>query len=83
MIALIFIVSIVVGIAIFVISTYNTLIKLKNKVKNSWAHIDAQLQRRFDLVPNLIETMKIFNEQEKELLKEIISIKDTFINAYT
>ena len=44
----------------FVITTYNTLVRLRNKVKNSFAQIDTQLQRRFDLIPNLVETVKGF-----------------------
>ena len=66
------VVAIVAGIVIAIrVSTYNELVKLRNKVKNSWAHIDAQLQRRFDLIPNLVEIVKGFAEHEEKLLKNV------------
>jgi len=45
-------------IAVFVIGLYNSLIKLKNKCEEGWADIDTQLKRRYDLIPNLVETVK-------------------------
>ncbi len=73
---------IIIGIiVIFVISTYNTLVKLRNKVKNSWAQIETQLQRRFDLIPNLVETVKGFAAHEKELLENVTASRSGYINA--
>ena len=54
---------------LFVMSTYNSLVKLRNKVKDQWAQIDVQLKRRFDLVPNLVETVKGYAKHEKETFK--------------
>ena len=51
-------VGILVVLVIWVISMYNGLVKERMKVKNSWSQIDVQLQRRFDLIPNLVETVK-------------------------
>ena len=54
MIALIAMVVIVLGIGGWLVSVYNMMVKLRNMVQNSWAQIDVQLKRRFDLVPNLV-----------------------------
>jgi LemA protein len=61
------IVGIVVVIALWVIGVYNTLVQSRNKVKNSWSQIDVQLKRRFDLIPNIVETVKGYAKQEKEI----------------
>lgn len=74
-------VVILVILIAFVISTYNTLVQLRNKVKNSFAQIDTQLQRRFDLIPNLVETVKGFAEHEKELLENVAASRSGFLNA--
>ena len=62
---------IVVAVLIFVITTYNELVRLRNKVKNSFAQIDTQLQRRFDLIPNLVETVKGFATDPGSYVAEI------------
>ncbi len=68
-------------IGTFIMITYNNLIKSKNKVKNSWANIDVQLQRRFDLIPNLVETVKGFIIHEEKVLSNITAIKQQFTNT--
>ncbi len=60
----------IVALAIFV-GVYNSLVRLRNEVKNSWAQIDVQLKRRTDLIPNLIETVKGYMKHEKEVLENI------------
>lgn len=72
---------IVVVILAFVVVTYNDLVRLKNKVKNSFAQIDTQLQRRFDLIPNLVETVKGFAAHEKELLENVTASRSGYMNA--
>ncbi len=67
---------VVLGIAILVllvygVATYNALITLRNRADNAWAQIDVQLKRRFDLIPNLVETVKGYTKHEKETLTEI------------
>lgn len=72
----------IVGITIITyISTYNELVSRRNKVANSWAHIDAQLQRRFELLPSLVEIVTTFTEHEKDLLKNVTSTKDNYLEA--
>ncbi len=72
---------IVVAIVVFVITTYNELVRLRNKVKNAFAQIDTQLQRRFDLIPNLVETVKGFATHEKELLENVAASRSGYMNA--
>lgn len=74
-------VVVVVAIIVFVIVTYNSLVQLRNKVKNAFAQIDTQLQRRFDLIPNLVETVKGFATHEKELLESVAASRSGYINA--
>ena len=57
----------VVVVALFLISVYNGLIRLRNEVDNSFAQIDVQLKRRNDLIPNLVETVKGYAKHEREL----------------
>lgn len=82
MIAVIIIV-ILVAIVGFVIATYNELVQLRNKVKNAFAQIDTQLQRRFDLIPNLVETVQGFASHEKELLENVTASRSGYMNAGT
>ena len=74
---LIILAVVVLGIIIL----YNSLIRLKNQVENSWAQIDVQLKRRFDLIPNLIETVKGYAKHEKELLTDITKARTAFMKA--
>ena len=72
---------VIVAVAVFVVITYNGLVKARNSVKNSFAQIDAQLQRRFDLLPNLVETVKRFATHEKRILEnlELKGITSTYV----
>ena len=76
---LIVVLVIVVLIILWFIATYNKLITLRNKVKDQWAQIDTVLKRRFDLIPNLVETVKGYAKHEKETLEAVIAAR----NAYT
>ncbi len=60
---------------------YNRLITLRNAVSNSWATIDTQLQRRYDLIPNLIETVKGYMRHEREVLESVTKARTAFLNA--
>ena len=72
---------IVVILFILVISIYNSLIKAKLKVENAWSQIDVQLQRRFDLIPNFVETVKGYMEHEKETFEKIAGLRTSWANA--
>ena len=73
-IGVIFVALIVIAI-VLVISTYNKLVVLRNKARNSWAQVDAQLQRRFDLIPNLVETVKGFAAHEAPVFEAAEDLK--------
>lgn len=78
------IVGIVVALLlIFVICTYNSLVKLRNNVKDGWAQIEVLLKRRYDLIPNLVETVKGYTKHEKEALKEIVEARNNALGAKT
>ncbi|HBM74509.1 MAG TPA: hypothetical protein DD429_03000 [Clostridiaceae bacterium] len=68
---------------IAVIGIYNSLVGKRNKVKNSWAQIDVQLKRRFDLIPNLVNTVKGYAAHEKETLEKVIEARNRFASAAT
>ena len=74
---------ILVVIAFWLIATYNGLIQARNKVRNAFAQIDTQLQRRFDLIPNLVETVKGYASHEKELLENVTASRSGYMNATT
>jgi len=71
----------VIIIAIIVVSIYNSLIKLDNRTDNSWAQIDVQLKKRYDLIPNLIETVKGYVKHEKGTLESIVALRNTAMNT--
>ena len=70
----------VVGRIIFKMFTHNKLLKLKNKVENAAAHINVQLQRRFDLIPNLVETVRSASIHEQETIKKISSLFEKYLH---
>ena len=76
---------IIVGILIvfWAISVYNKLIALRNRVKDQWAQIDVQLKRRFDLIPNLVETVKGYAKHEKSTLEDVVKARNTYLSAST
>jgi LemA protein len=76
------IIGIVVGVIVLsIVFLYNSLIRLKNQVKNSFAQIDVQLKRRTDLIPNLIESVKGYMKHEKGVLTEVTKARTAFLNA--
>ena len=72
---------IVVIVALFLVSMYNSLVKLRNQVKNAWAQIDVQLKRRHDLIPNLIETVKGYMHHERDTLENITKARSQAVEA--
>ena len=73
--------GIVVVLIIAVIGMYNSLVQSKIKVDNAWSQIDVQLQRRFDLIPNFVETVKGYMTHEKETFEKIASLRTSWANA--
>lgn len=77
------ILAIVILLMLFVIGVYNSLVTLRKKVENSWSQIDVQLQRRFDLIPNLVETVKGYMNHEEDTFTKISEIRTSWANAST
>jgi LemA protein len=73
--------SIVGLLVIWVIATYNRLVILKNRIENAWSQIDVQLRRRFDLIPNLVETVKGYATHEKEVFEKVTEARASMGNA--
>lgn len=73
---------IVVGIVIALTVSYqNKFVKLQERVRNSWSQIDVQLQKRMDLIPNIVETVKGYASHEKETLEAVISARNRYVTA--
>ena len=79
------VVWIVLGIAVllvlYVIVQYNGLVRLRNRIENAWSQIGVQLQRRYDLIPNLVETVKGYASHEKGVLESVTQARAAAINA--
>lgn len=73
----------VLAIVMAVVGIYNNLVTLRNRVDNAWQNIDTQLQRRNDLIPNLVETVKGYAEHERETLDAVISARNAATSATT
>src|SRR6202790_2278378 len=73
---LIVIIIIIAVLVIANIAIYNRLVMLRNQVKNAWSQIDVQLQRRYDLIPNLVEAVKSYMSYEKGTLEAVINARN-------
>ena len=60
---------------IYVILTYNTLIALRNHIRDAWGNIDTELKRRYDLIPNLVATVKGYAAHEKEIFEHVTQLR--------
>ena len=76
MIIVIILVVVVVLLALYAIVTYNGLVGLRNRIENAWAQIDVQLKRRYDLIPNLVETAKAYMAHERDTLEAVIAARN-------
>jgi len=82
-IGLILLVIIVVILLLIFFGYYNRIIRLENRIDNSWAQIDVQLKRRADLIPNLMETVKGYMTHEKEVLENVTKARSALMSAKT
>ena len=67
-------------VVFWLVGIYNGLVRLRNAVKNAWSQIDVQLKRRYDLIPNLLETVKGYAKHERETLEAVIQARQQAIN---
>ena len=72
---LIGVLAVIVLLILYVVSGYNNFVRLDTAVKSSWAQVENQLQRRFDLIPNLVETVKGYAKQEKDVMVEVTNAR--------
>ena len=73
--------GVIVVLIFAIIGIYNSLVQLRQKVKNSWSQIDVQLQRRFDLIPNLVETVKGYMTHEESVFAKVAELRTSWANA--
>lgn len=77
------VVGVVVAVVVWLISIYNGLVALRNRFKNAFAQIDVQLKRRYDLIPNLVETVKGYAKHEKDIFENIANARTKYFQAQT
>jgi LemA protein len=78
------IIGIVVGVLLLaVVAIYNRLVRLRNRTDNAWAQVDVQLKRRYDLIPNLVETVKGYAAHEKQTFEDVVAARATAQDAST
>jgi LemA protein len=73
--------AVLVGLAVWAISIYNRLVSLRNRFRNAFSQIDVQLKRRYDLIPNLVETAKGYLKHERETLESVTRARNTALAA--
>lgn len=81
MTGLIILLAVVLVILFWGVGAYNRLVSLQNQVKNAFSQIDVQLKRRYDLIPNLVETAKGYMKHERETLEAVIAARNQAVNA--
>ena len=81
MIGILIFVGIIIALIIFIISLYNNLVTLRNRYKNAFSQIDVQLKRRYDLIPNLVETAKGYMKHEREALEAVVKARSSAMSA--
>ncbi len=78
---LVIVLIVIAVLVLIVIKLYNDLVKLRQKVRNGWSQIDVQLQRRFDLIPNLVDTVKGYMAHESSVLEKVTELRSSWANA--
>jgi len=76
-----FIAILAILIVVWGVLTYNKLVMLRGRIDNSWAQIDVQLKRRFNLIPNLVSSVKGYAKHEKETLEEVTASRTKYLSA--
>ena len=78
---LLILLAVVVVVLLYLATSYNRLVKLRNRIANAWAQIDVQLKRRYDLIPNLVETVKGYAKHERETFEAVTQARANAISA--
>ncbi len=82
-VVLIIILALIAVVVLYVIGMYNGLVRLRQQVRNAWSQIDVQLKRRYDLIPNLVETVKGYAAHEKETFERVVQARNAAVSAGT
>jgi LemA protein len=80
-IVVIILIVVLVLVGLYAVFSYNGLVSMRNRIENAWAQIDVQLKRRYDLIPNLVETVKGYASHERETLDAVIQARNAGMNA--
>ena len=83
MIFVVILLILIVGVVIYAISAYNSLVRLRRETDNAFSQIDVQLKRRYDLIPNLVETVKGYMKHEQDTLERVIIARNRAVGATT
>jgi LemA protein len=81
--AFLILIGIIIVLALILVGMYNGLISFRNRCDNAWAQVDVQLKRRYDLIPNLVETVKGYAKHEREVFQNVTEARTRAINAAT
>ena len=81
MIALIVVLALALLLVVMAVGLFNSLVTARNRFKNAYAQIDVQLKRRYDLIPNLVETAKGYLKHERETLENVIKARNMAVDA--
>jgi len=79
--ALLIILGVVVIAILWIMAKYNQLVRLRNRIENAWSQIDVQLKRRYDLIPNLVESVKGYAAHEKDVFENVAQARSAMMNA--
>lgn len=82
MIALWIVIGLIFVVVAWVIGMYNQLVSLRNRIDNAWSQIDVQLRRRYDLIPNVVETVKGYAKHEKEVFENVTAARASMTDAH-
>ena len=74
-------VAVPIILLIWIAATYNVLVKLRNQCRESWADVDAELKRRYDLIPNLVEVVKGYARYEREVLERVVAARNQAVGS--
>lgn len=77
------VVALVALVVLYMVLAYNGLVRLRNRIEAAWSQIDVQLRRRYDLIPNLVETVKGYAAHERQTLEEVVEARQRGIDART